>query len=229
VGVAREIAQHFLRSPEGAIPTFLQPLQSLILPPAAASATATGGALPASGSLAGFSMQTQEETQWCWAAVSTSVAIYFGSTPWIQCQVASGELSPLDCCGVDRSTGCNIPWYLDTPLTRVGHFDRMDPASAPFLDIQTEINGKRPLCCRIAWAGGNAHFVALGGWSTAADGTEYVDIHDPYYGFAQKTYTDFVTAYRTSGDTWTHSYFTRSTAVALAGKPSPGAISPKSA
>jgi hypothetical protein len=211
------------------IPSFLQPLQNLAPPPLAAPAAALGGAVPASGSLTGFVVQTQEEAQWCWAAVSTSVAIFFGSKKWTQCRVASGELDPLNCCGVDRSTGCNIPWYLDTALTRVGHFDRIDASSAPFSDVQTEVNGKRPLGCRIAWAGGSAHFVAIGGWSTAADGTEYVDVYDPYYGFTQKTYGDFVSAYRTTGDTWTHSYFTRATAAALAGAPAPSANSPKSA
>jgi hypothetical protein len=86
--------------------------------------------------------------------------------------------------------------------------------------------GTRPLGCRIAWAGGSAHFVAIGGWSTAADGTEYVDIYDPYYGFAQKTYADFVSAYRTAGDTWTHSY---ATAAAAGGAIVATATSPKSA
>jgi hypothetical protein len=199
------------------IPNFLGPLQTLTSVMAAASPT--GGAPATSKALNAFSVQTQIQTQWCWAAVSTSVAIFFGSTKWTQCQVAADELHPLDCCGADASTGCNKAWSLDGALSRVGHFDRMDASSAPFPDVQTEINSGRPLGCRIQWSGNTgAHFVALGGWSTAPDGTEYVDVHDPYYGFVQKTYNDFLSSYRSSGDDWTHSYFTLSTAnVACAG------------
>ena len=213
------------------IPDFLQPLQNLLLavtPGMAPSASPVGGASAASRSLGGFSMQTQSETEWCWAAVSTSVAVFFGSTNWTQCKVAVGELSPLDCCGADASTGCNIPWYLDAPLARVGHFNRMNNSSSLFTDIQTEINGGRPLCGRIAWVGGGAHFVVLGGWSIAADGTEYVDVYDSYYGFIQKTYIDFAVAYRATGDTWTHSYLTLSGPAAVAGGAAPSANSPKS-
>lgn len=211
------------------IPNFLQPLENLapaMTLGAASPAGPMGGAPVAARSLTGFSMQTQSETEWCWAAVSTSVAVFFGSTSWTQCKVAAAELNPLDCCGADASTGCNIPWYLDAPLSCVAHFHRMDASNAPFPNVQTEINGDRPLCCRIAWAGGGAHFVALGGWSTAADGSEYVDIYDPYYGFTQETYTDFDSSYRAAGDAWTHSYFTLSGA---AGGAAPSANSPKSA
>jgi hypothetical protein len=213
---------------EMAIATFLQPLQLLTSPMTAASPT--GGVPSASRSLAGFSVQTQLQSQWCWAAVSTSVAVFFGSTGWSQCQVAADELNPLDCCGADASTGCNIPWYLDTALQRVGHFGRMDASSEPFTVVQGEINGGRPLGCRIQWVGGGAHFVALGGWSSATDGTEYVDVYDPYYGFVQATYNSFVSSYRTSGDDWTHSYFViAAPAVAAAGGAAPSANSPKSA
>ena len=188
--------------------SFLQPLQDLNVSVARAAAAApTGGAGHSSGPLAGFAMQVQQQTEWCWAAVSASVANFFGSLTWTQCKVAAGELG-LNCCGSDGPQGCNQPWTLHQPLSRVGHFNRMSSASTSFIDSQNEINAGRPLCCRIAWARGNAHFVALGGCSTAPDGTEYVDSYDPFYGLVQKTYADFVSAYLTVGDSWTHSYFT---------------------
>jgi hypothetical protein len=106
----------------------------------------------------------------------------------------------------------------------------LDASSEPFTVVQGEINGGRPLGCRIQWVGGGAHFVALGGWSSATDGTEYVDVYDPYYGFVQATYNSFVSSYRTSGDDWTHSYFViAAPAVAAAGGAAPSANSPKSA
>jgi hypothetical protein len=217
---------------EMAIASFLYPLQSLTGPSVASSLAGSpaGGAIAtSSASLSGFSMQIQSETQWCWAAVSTSVAIFYGSVSWTQCKVADVELSPLDCCGADASTKCNQPWYLDTALQVVGHFNRLISSNSPFGDVQTEINARRPLGCRIAWSGGGAHFLALGGWSIAADGTEYVDVYDPYYGFTQTTYPDFDSSYKSPGDAWTHTYFTLATAAAIAGAASPSATSVKSA
>jgi len=204
---------------------FLGPLQTLAAAPAAAAAA--GGA--PSQSLNGFSVEIQQQSEWCWAAVSTSVATFFGSAAWTQCRVASGELAPLNCCGGDAADSCNQPWYLDRALTRVGHFDRITFSSATFAVVQGEINGGRPLGCRIAWAGGSAHFVAVGGWRVTADGSQYVNICDPYYGPTTKKYSDFVSAYMTPGDSWTHSYFIGAAAMVAAGGAAPNPNSPKSA
>jgi hypothetical protein len=192
--------------------SFFLPLQSIsLVQPRAAP---LGGA--GSGSLGGFSVQTQLQNQWCWAAVSTSVAVFFGSTQWTQCSVATTQFPGLACCGADASGGCNQPWYLDRALIQVGHFGSLTVPNAAYAVVMTEINGGRPLCCRIQWAGGGAHFVALGGWSQAPDGTDFVDVYDPYYGFVQTSYTDFCSSYRSPGDTWTHTYFTVSAVVAAA-------------
>lgn len=213
------------------IPAFLQPLHPL--PPIAgasptADVTSVAG-VPESASLAGFFVQAQLQSNWCWAAVSASMAAFFGSSNWTQCKVAAAELGPLQCCGADASSKCNQPWYLDAALARTGHFDHMNASNSHFADVRTEINNGRPLGCRIAWSGGGAHFMTLSGWRVTADGSEYVDVHDPYYGFAQKSYPDFVAAYQSSGDAWTHTYFARSSVQVGAGGTAPGAHSPLSA
>jgi hypothetical protein len=214
-------------------PQFLHPLDPLL--PSTSSAaqpvSPTGGARPSSGALAGFSMETQQQGEWCWAAVSVSVAKFYGTTSWSQCDLAAKELD-LDCCGADGPVrgngGCNRGWHLDTPLTRVGHFDRWNSSSEAFADVQAEINSSRTLCARIAWNGGGAHYVALGGWSIDSTGTEFVDAYDPYYGFSQTSYSDFLSSYQQPGDSWTDSYFTVASMSPLAGSPSPAANSPKS-
>jgi len=211
-----------------AIANFLKPLNVVGLP-AAVAVGPPGGAPAATNTLAGFSVQTQQQSEWCWAAVSTSVAVFYGSTQWTQCLVATAELHPLDCCGADASTGCNQPWSLDTALSAVGHFDRLVWSSVLFADVTNEINAGRPLGCRIQWTGGGAHFVALGGWSTTVDGTEYVDVFDPYYGYVQKVYNDFVSAYKAPGDQWTHSYFTTAAQTVAGGGPARVMASPISA
>jgi hypothetical protein len=215
-------------------PQFLHPLDPLAPPasPASQPTSPTGGAGPSSGMLTSFSIETQAQDEWCWAAVSVSVAKFYGTTNWSQCTLAAGELI-LDCCGADGpirgNGGCNNAWTLDGPLIRVGHYDRIDWSSEAFADVQAEINSGRALGARVAWNGGGAHFVALGGWSIDSAGTEFVDVYDPYYGFSQSPYGNFVSAYLSPGDSWTHSYFTIATMPPLAGSPSPAANSPKSA
>jgi hypothetical protein len=193
------------------------------------AAAPAGGAAASSGSLQGFAVSKQLQPEWCWAAVSSSVAGFYGSNQWTQCGVASAELAPLNCCGGDESDGCNQPWYLDKALVRVGHFDHMNASNSTFAGVQAEINGRRPLGCRIAWAGGGAHFVALGGWQIAADGSSYVNVCDPFYGPVQKKYDDFVSAYMAPGDGWTHSYFTTGAVAVAGGAPPPDPNSPLSA
>lgn len=214
---------------------FLNPLQPLAPPmqmaaAAAAAAADGGGAAPSSGSLQGFTVSHQLQPEWCWAAVSSSIANFYGPTQWTQCGVASSFLK-IDCCGGDASGPCNQPEPLDDPLNLVGHYGRRDDQPEPFTVVQAEINGRRPLACRIVWAnsGGNlAHFVALGGWSVAADGSTYVNVCDPLYGTVQKKYEDFVSAYMTSGDRWQNSYFTVAAMAVAGGGAAPDLNSPTS-
>jgi hypothetical protein len=193
------------------LPPFLLPMQSAVLPaPSSTSssgAASTGGAPAAFGALP-FTMQTQQKSQWCWAGVAASVAGFYGTASTVQCAIASGELG-LACCPTNSAAaGCNIPWYLDRALRRVGHFDRMTFTSETFPVVSGEVNGNRPLGARVAWASSGAHFVILAGWSIDTSGVEYVDIHDPFYGPTTATYSSFCTSYRSPGDTWSHSYFT---------------------
>jgi hypothetical protein len=189
------------------VPPFLTPLSPV--PSPAAVPAALRVAPPGSGSLPGFAIEQQLQTNWCWAAVSVSVArFYEGQTAWSQCTVAGAELNRTDCCGGGAATSCNIPWYLDSVLTRVQHLRLMNAGTIPFGGVQTEINANRPLGCRIGWSTGGGHFVTIAGWMLASDGTEYVEVFDPFYAYNQTPYQSFVSTYQGIG-TWTHSYFTQ--------------------
>ena len=55
-----------------------------------------------------FTMQHQQQSKWCWAATSTSVAHFFKpSTGWTQCKVANHIKGRTDCCGSGASGPCN--------------------------------------------------------------------------------------------------------------------------
>lgn len=154
-----------------------------------------------------FQMQTQQQSNWCWAAVSTSVALYYDpASSWTQCSVADGELGRTDCCGAGGANSCNVYGTLNTALSRVGHLDRVEGSVAPFQSVDNEVDAGRPLGIRVAWSGGGAHFLAVIGY--LEDAQNYVAVDDPIYGKSDLTYDTLKTSYQGSGS-WTHSYYTK--------------------
>ncbi|MBS0425533.1 MAG: C39 family peptidase [Proteobacteria bacterium] len=155
-----------------------------------------------------FNMQSQTESNWCWAATSTSVShFYWLWSTWTQCRVANGELGHSDCCNNPVPSACNIPWYLDKALTRTNNFVSM-MGQASFQQVKDEIDAGRPVGTRIGWNGGGGHFMVIYGYSRVLN-LEYFDIDDPIYGKSHLTVSDFASNYQGSG-TWTHTYFTKS-------------------
>jgi hypothetical protein len=196
---------------------------SLPLPPSVTGTPAGGVILstpatpstpaPSAGNIAGFTVPHQLESNWCWAAVSLGVDTHYGGAAWTQCSLAGAELG-LSCCGSPLPAPCDVPYYLDRALTRVGRFDHYLHGQVSFANLQAEIAADRPLCCRIQWSI-TGHFVAVFGWSTDQSGTQWVEVQDPDNGYNLQTLADFQTAYRFAG-TWSDTYYTCPTAVAVA-------------
>jgi Papain-like cysteine protease AvrRpt2 len=152
-----------------------------------------------------FAMQHQQQTNWCWAAVATSVSLFYDpASTWTQCAVANSELGRTDCCGTGASGPCNVYGFLGSSLTTVGHLDHQTGSTSTFGDVQTEIDAGRPLCARTAWSGGGAHFLAIIGYRIF---DEMLAVDDPWYGKSDVSYATFTSSYQGSGS-WTHSYFT---------------------
>ena len=158
--------------------------------------------------IAGFTMQQQAQTNWCWAAVSSSVATFHNAgTTWTQCKIVNAELGQADCCTNGSSATCNDPWYLDKALTRVGHFASFAAGIKTQQQIGNFILNDNALGVRVGWAGGGGHFLAISG-DRQAGATYYVTAADPWYGKSDVVYDTFKTQYQGSG-TWTHSYETK--------------------
>lgn len=157
-----------------------------------------------------FAMQSQQQTEWCWAAVAASVAGYFGSAGpsgglWQQCDVVNSELAQSTCCVNGASAACNNPWYLDRALSLVGHLaGSPTPGAIPFANVQGEVDNNRPVGVRIGWYGGGGHFVVLSGYDDNG-GAQFVDVDDPWYGPSVADYSVFATAYQSAGS-WTDTY-----------------------
>jgi hypothetical protein len=164
-----------------------------------------GGALP-------FKMETQKSEEWCWAAVSVSVARFYDSaSAWSQCSLVNAEFGLETCCSNGNGEGCNQPWYLENGLDRVGHLSSKVDSSLSFDDLSQEIDKNSPVGCWIAWPDGTGHFVVLDGYSqdfSVVPAAEYVSVRDPKYGNSDYPYLKFLVSYRKFGN-WSLSYLTQ--------------------
>jgi hypothetical protein len=159
-----------------------------------------------------FTIQQQGLLNWCWAAISSSVAnCYNSSNSWTQCRIASSCLSAACCNNPAPDPPCNDTYYLDKALSLVGHLATgpgpiMRSGTAQTAEIQTEVNNSRPICAYIDWgAATDGHFVALSGYDPT---TVEVRVEDP--DGATQTWMNlskFSNAYP-GGGTWTYTYWT---------------------
>jgi hypothetical protein len=174
----------------------LKPIVLLLPPP-------VGGA--ASHLIGGFHVPLQEQTNWCWSAVSAGVAARAGAV-WQQCNIAGLELGQTCCPMGTNPAACNVAYYLDLALTRVGRFGGMVGGAAPLAQVTPKIDADLPVCVRIGWSGGGGHFVAIAGYSTSSVGT-FIDVEDPLNSASTVTLAVLQTMYKGTG-TWTHTYWT---------------------
>ncbi|MGH7958723.1 MAG: papain-like cysteine protease family protein [Opitutaceae bacterium] len=143
----------------------------------------------------GFTIQSQTQSNWCWAATSVSVShFYWTGSSWTQCQVASDELGRTDCCNSPVPSPCNVPWFLDRALTRTNNFVSIT-GQITFAQVQAEIDAGRPVGARVGWSGGGGHFMVIYGYRTVGT-TRYFDIADPIYGNSSPTVATFSSSYQ---------------------------------
>lgn len=151
-----------------------------------------------------FLMQRQVQSQWCWAATSASVSIFYNAaSSWTQCLVAT-KIIGTTCCV--SPSGCNKPWYLDEALTATDNFSAISPPLT-FQQVESELASGRVIGARVGWRGGGGHFMAIYGCKTI-NGINYYSIDDPIYGKSEITENAFLNAYQGAGS-WTHSYITK--------------------
>ncbi len=187
-------------------PRFLAPLMPLQAS-VQLQVSPTGGGAAGSAQLT-FSMQVQQQPNWCWAANTSSVSTFFmPSSTWTQCSVADQCLGG-GCCAAPSS--CNDIYTLDVPLSQTGNLNA--PAFAGVdarANIQAQIDSGNPVCCHISWAGGGGHFVALSGYDWTTDDVIVNDPDSAYGpGPVPVPYDTFLSSYRGSG-TWDYTYHTQ--------------------
>lgn len=167
--------------------------------------------LPGSGSakVLDLSLVMQEQDQWCWAAASTSILLYY-NVEIEQCEVAEytrtksdwHDFGDVNCC-VDPSKGCNYWNYnwgkpgsiediLNNWSVEVNNLAR-HLAEQEVID---EISTEKPFIIRWGWATGGGHFVTGYGIDNSL-----VNYMDPWEGHKTALYSWVVSG---GYHEWTH-------------------------
>ena len=178
-----------------------------VFPTQAVTAASTRGLGGAPADTVNFQVQQQLQTQWCWAAVSASVAAYFDpATPWSQCQVASAEWNGAPCCAQGDSWVCNQPNVLNRPLDRVGHLRQYAQSYMVPDAVAAEMRAGLPVPIRIGWRSGGGHFVAINGIEMTNLGVQLM-VTDPIYGQSVILGDALLhNGYMSAGGSWTDTY-----------------------
>jgi hypothetical protein len=182
-----------------------------------------------------FTMQHQQCSEWCWAAVSTSVALFYSpQAKKTQCEVVNkclqkgyrklGDkyyIAPVakpDCCNGKKSTEstCCRWWYLDEALREVGHLGEVKPRKLTIDELQIQANKGQVVCGRVGWTEikgtmreftGAGHFWVITGVSNTKE-SKLVAIQDSIYGTSYIPFSTLETGYYHGTGSWTHSYLT---------------------
>lgn len=153
-----------------------------------------------------FEVQEQQELNWCWAAVTSSVHRYFTPHPPLgQCQIATATLGG-NCCVQPVPDDLNSPHSLEDVLINFGAHAVLEHNPLSFQDLKKQIDNSLPVCAYIQWPGGpdRGHFVVLIGYGLTG-GVEWVDVADPFHGYQCVPYKVFRLAYQGIG-TWAYTY-----------------------
>lgn len=159
-----------------------------------------------------FVMQSQCHLNWCWAAVSSSISHFYDSNSQnSQCVIANIELARSDCCDFPCNQGgleFDVPRTLASPLGWVGCLRSWDPnGSASRSTLQKELNAGRPVCARIKWLGGGAHFVVIVQFDAESD---KVIVKDSSWDRREISYDQLRTNYGDDQGKWTDTFYTKS-------------------
>jgi hypothetical protein len=152
---------------------------------------------------------TQEQDQWCWAAVSSCVLTYYG-TPVSQCAIADytrthatwHDFGAVNCCE-DPKKKCNYWNYnwgsegsIQAILENWGVKNTGTAKSLTIAKMQGELGGGRPFIIRWAYPDGGGHFIVGHG---IADSSVYY--MNPWFGEGLKI-AKYKWMLSTSGHTW---------------------------
>lgn len=140
----------------------------------------------------------QERPRWCWAAIGSAMADFYGTPALSQREVAARMTG-----GDGEASDVNLK--LDRVLTRIGCHGHWSPGRPTFDRIAWEIGRGHPLAVRIEWLRGDAHYALVTGYES---GARRLEIADSLHGPSWQDYDRFPRDYRNGGGLWTETFWT---------------------
>lgn len=144
-------------------------------------------------------MTYQEQTNWCWAAVTQAVLRLRPGREASQEAIASKHMEltgkAYDCAGSHKDevlenvecgnghcqAGCNNAHLLPLIMAEQDCYGGESEGLAYFEQIQEEIGAGRPLACRVQWLpiSKGGHFILISGWEIGPDNVRRIHVLDP--------------------------------------------------
>lgn len=157
-----------------------------------------------------FRIQSQILSNWCWAAVASSISYYYNkNSTWTQSALAAKLTGHDSCSVITKNTAdisppvCNQVLDLSGALKVTGNFAGQVLRPLTFNEVVNQIQGGWPICCQISWNEfATSHFVVIYGFN----GNMLV-IGDPDSGVFSVDYNQFLSGYR--GGKWSRSIATQ--------------------
>jgi hypothetical protein len=137
-------------------------------------------------------MHAQETSNWCWAASGQMIMDFLGRNV-AQCTEANNRFGRSDCCSIalcpnpvtptyvnKQCIGCPCPGWPE--FNKYGFdFSRTSNKALSWDELNNQIIClRRPVAFSWGWTGGGGHMMVARGLRIAVDGTEYVEINDPW-------------------------------------------------
>ena len=138
---------------------------------------------PPANVLAGYVQQAQLQTQWCWAAVASSVAGFYApnvppNPDFTQCKLACWSSLSDRCCSDGSLDVCNQPQLQSLALQHVQHRHHSSGGRLSFAEICDEIDAGRPIAVTVLWTLGGGHALVITGYATLS-ARPHLQVQDP--------------------------------------------------
>jgi hypothetical protein len=154
--------------------------------------------------MAAFTIQKQQQSEWCWSAVAVTLDKYFNPASTLtQCQLADEVVTNgagQKAC--QNPAGSNKPAELKLAIQKVNRLRLSVPEPLSFDQLCQEIDAGRPVAVAIEWESGGGHAVIVTGYQVLPSGACLVHVEDPLNPSSTVDFDEFANRYYGDG-VWT--------------------------
>ncbi|MEP0068173.1 papain-like cysteine protease family protein [Pyruvatibacter sp.] len=158
--------------------------------------------------IANFELQIQQQSRWCWLALTSSIACYYDGNQsplrWAQCNLANSLLNQEICCMVGSVPQCDKRGRLFDALTLSGNLDKVYKYPFDIEYLAEALSYARPLAAQVSTST-SGHGVIVSG--IHPNGT--IDVRDPSNGQTSIVSYDTLLNNYNGGFKWTATFSTK--------------------